>query len=139
MSNGAILNATVRTDGLADAYYISSRSTNFAKIGKEIIDKPLSSCIVPSGCVLEFFDKVVLVQDSHCLSLVNHTVNSVRSYTSSTNYRNIVSIVDDEKVTFCSIYSLDSLNHKPGFPKYHVPVKGFVPTENENLGMDLPF
>ena len=139
MSDGAILNATVRTDVLADAYYISSRSTNFAKIGKEIIDKPLSSCIVPSGCVLEFFDKVVLVQDSQSLSLVNHTVNSVRSYTSSTNYRNIVSIVDDEKVTFCSIYSLDSLNHKPGFPKYHVPVKGFVPTENENLGMDLPF
>lgn len=76
MNDGAILNATVRGNGLADTYYISSRSTSFAKIDKDVIDKPLSSCIVPSGCVLEFFDKVVLIQNSQCLSLVNHSIVS---------------------------------------------------------------
>lgn len=139
MSDGSILNATVRANGLADSYYISSRSTNFAKFDKDIIDKPLSSCIVPSGCILEFFDKVVLIQNSQSLSLVNHSVNSVRSYTSSTNYRNIVSVVDDDKVTFCSIFGLDSLNHKPAFPKNPVPVNGFEPMINEKQGKDLPF
>ena len=139
MSDGSILNATVRANGLADSYYISSRSTNFAKFDKDIIDKPLSSCIVPSGCILEFFDKVVLIQNSQSLSLVNHSVNSVRSYTSSTNYRNIVSVVDDDKVTFCSIFGLDSLIHKPAFPKNPVPVNGFEPMINEKQGKDLPF
>lgn len=139
MSDGSILNATVRANGLADSFYISSRSTNFAKFGKDIIDKPLSSCIVPSGCILEFFDKVVLIQNSQSLSLVNHSVNSVRSYTSSTNYRNIVSVVDDDKVTFCSIFGLDSLNHKPAFPKISVPANGFEPMINEKWGKDLPF
>lgn len=139
MSDGSILNATVRANGLADSYYISSRSTNFAKFDKDIIDKPLSSCIVPSGCILEFFDKVVLIQNSQSLSLVNHSVNSVRSYTSSTNYRNIVSVVDDDKVTFCSIFGLDSLIHKPAFPKNPVPVNGFEPMINEKRGKDLPF
>ena len=139
MSDGSILNATVRANGLADSYYISSRSTNFAKFDKDIIDKPLSSCIVPSGCILEFFDKVVLIQNSQSLSLVNHSVNSVRSYTSSTNYRNIVSVVDDDKVTFCSIFGLDSLNHKPAFPKIPVPVNSFEPMINEKRGKDLPF
>ena len=139
MSDGSILNATVRANGLADSYYISSRSTNFAKFDKDIIDKPLSSCIVPSGCILEFFDKVVLIQNSQSLSLVNHSVNSVRSYTSSTNYRNIVSVVDDDKVTFCSIFGLDSLNHKPAFPMISVPANGFEPMINEKWGKDLPF
>lgn len=139
MSDGSILNATVRANGLADSYYISSRSTNFAKFDRDIIDKPLSSCIVPSGCILEFFDKVVLIQNSQSLSLVNHSVNSVRSYTSSTNYRNIVSVVDDDKVTFCSIFGLDSLIHKPAFPKNPVPVNGFEPMINEKQGKDLPF
>ena len=139
MSDGSILNATVRANGLADSYYISSRSTNFAKFDKDIIDKPLSSCIVPSGCILEFFDKVVLIQNSQSLSLVNHSVNSVRSYTSSTNYRNIVSVVDDDKVTFCSIFGLDSLIHKPAFPKNPVPVNGFEPMIDEKQGKDLPF
>ena len=139
MSDGSILNATVRANGLADSFYISSRSTNFAKFDKDIIDKPLSSCIVPSGCILEFFDKVVLIQNSQSLSLVNHSVNSVRSYTSSTNYRNIVSVVDDDKVTFCSIFGLDSLNHKPAFPKIPVPANGFEPMINEKWGKDLPF
>ena len=139
MSDGSILNATVRANGLADSYYISSRSTNFAKFDKDIIDKPLSSCIVPSGCILEFFDKVVLIQNSQSLSLVNHSVNSVRSYTSSTNYRNIVSVVGDDKVTFCSIFGLDSLIHKPAFPKNPVPVNGFEPMINEKQGKDLPF
>ena len=139
MSDGSILNATVRANGLTDSYYISSRSTNFAKIDKDIIDRPLSSCIVPSGCILEFFDKVVLIQNSQSLSLVNHSVNSVRSYTSSTNYRNIVSVVDDDKVTFCSIFGLDSLNHKLAFPKIPVPANGFEPIINEKWGKDLPF
>ena len=119
MSDGSILNATVRAN--------------------DIIDKPLSSCIVPSGCILEFFDKVVLIQNSQSLTLVNHSVNSVRSYTSSTNYRNIVSVVDDDKVTFCSIFGLDSLNHKPAFPKIPVPAKGFEPMINGKRGKDLPF
>ena len=91
------------------------------------------------SCILEFFDKVVLIQNSQSLSLVNHSVNSVRSYTSSTNYRNIVSIVDDDKVTFCSILGLDSLNHKPAFPKNPVPVNGFEPMIDEKQGKDLPF
>ena len=71
--------------------------------------------------------------------IVNHSVNSVRSYTSSINYRNIVSVVDDDKVTFCSIFGLDSLNHKLAFPKIPVPANGFEPIINEKWGKDLPF
>ena len=50
-----------------------------------------------------------------------------------------MSVVDDDKVTFCSVFGLDSLNHKPAFSKNPVPVNGFEPMTNEKRGKDLPF
>ena len=47
--------------------------------------------------------------------------------------------VEFDKVTFCSIFGLDSLIHKPAFPKNPLPVNGFEPMINEKQGKDLPF
>lgn len=70
------------------------------------IDKPISSKIIPNGCVVEFFDKVVLLHNSKKILLENCGVTSIRTFPASIRYRYIVSTFTGDKVTLHSIYPL---------------------------------
>ena len=80
---------------------------------------------MPNGCVIEYFDRVVLYQRGKAYILVERPVNSVRSYMGSRNYRDIVSIISDEEVTFHSVDSFDLIESSPAFGKQDVKIAEF--------------
>lgn len=137
-TDGNIVNATIREGKVDDEYYISSRVQPFSD-KLHIKEKPLSSCIVSKGCVLEFFDKVELVQNHKTCILCDHPVNSMRSYLNSNNYRDILTIVDDDSITFNAIYSWDLIKNTPAFPKPKNVLLNTVPIGENNDNTELPF
>ncbi len=71
---------------------------------------PLSVVMIPYGFVVEFFDNVMLFKGGARYMLEDEQPISVRSYMSSRNYRDIVSVVSENKVTLHSLYTLDVLD-----------------------------
>lgn len=66
--------------------------------------RPISSHIIPNGCVIENFSHVTLIQHNKTFELENESVFSVRTYMNSIRYKNIVSIVKENCITLYSLY-----------------------------------
>lgn len=116
MNDGSIVNAKIKEGKIDEPFYISQRVKPFVE-QKKFTGKPLSSCFVSKGCVLEYFDGVVLIQNHEMINLCDRPVNSVRSYLNSNNYRDIVSIVDDDSISLNAIFNIDDIKSQPAFPK----------------------
>ena len=114
--DGRVLNAKIKEGKIDEPFYISQRVKPFGE-QKKFTGKPLSSCFVSKGCVLEYFDGVVLIQNHEMINLCDRPVNSVRSYLNSNNYRDIVSIVDDDSISLNAIFNIDDIKSMPAFPK----------------------
>jgi hypothetical protein len=71
---------------------------------KKILRRPISSAIVPKGCVVEYFDKVVLYQNSKANVIETSASINVRAYSNSIRYRNLITVTKNEEVTIHSIY-----------------------------------
>lgn len=71
--------------------------------GSKKINKPISSHIVPNGCVIEFIDKVILIHDKKKIILEDSGVTSIRTFPASIRYRNLISIFDGEGISIHSI------------------------------------
>lgn len=126
LKNGSFLNVNFRNEsGIAEVYFSSSSTIQPKLYKKTEATKVLSSCLVPNGCVIEYFDRVVLYQRGKAYILVERPVNSVRSYMGSRNYRDIVSIISDEEVTFHSVDSFDLIESSPAFGKQDVKIAEF--------------
>lgn len=139
MNDGSIVNAKIKEGKIDEPFYISQRVKPFGE-QKKFAGKPLSSCFVYKGCVLEYFDGVVLIQNHEMINLCDRPVNSVRSYLNSNNYRDIVSIVDDDSISLNAIFNIDDIKSQPAFPKTAVrhdnSSKGVV---YGDLNEELPF
>lgn len=114
LEDGSFINVNFRGEnGLADVYFSScSNVQNREKTRRKV----LSGNLVPNGCVVEYFDSVVLFQNGKSYTLVEKPVNNVRTYIGSNNYRDIVSIITDDEVSFHSVDTFDLINSKPAFP-----------------------
>lgn len=135
MNDGSFCNANIRVGKAGEnMYYISSR-VNENKTDIHRKQKPLSSTLIPNGCVIEYFDCVVLYQSGKSYILADEPVNKVRSYMNSKNYRDIVSIVSDGGVTFHSLFTLDMINSRQAFPNSQI-VAGIF---SDSKIKDLPF
>ena len=66
--------------------------------------KIISANIIRDGCVLEYEDRVILVQNGQETILEKFPVYSVRTYPTSIRYKNIVSIVDRYGISLYSVY-----------------------------------
>lgn len=66
--------------------------------------KPISSSIIPLGCVVEYYDKVVLFQKSKAQIIETDPVMSIRTFINSIRYRNLLSITKKSEI---SIHSID--------------------------------
>ena len=120
LKNGSFLNVNFRNEsGIAEVYFSSSSTIQPKLYKKTEAKKVLSSCLVPNGCVIEYFDRVVLYQRGKAYTLVEKPVNSVRTYVGSRNYRDIVSIISDEDVAFHSVDSFDLIETTPAFDNIH--------------------
>ena len=100
--------------------HLSSRVNELSLFDKKRkVEKPISASVVPAGCVIEFFDKIVAIRDNQVVELEKEPAYSVRSYMNSVRYRNLVSVTKQDSV---SIHSLDP------FGTYD-----FVPEKNQNI------
>ena len=72
--------------------------------------KPLKAAIVPNGCVVEFYDKVVLYQNGAAQVLEQVPSYNIRTYMGSRNYRNMVTITKSDSVSFHSVDVMDTIN-----------------------------
>jgi hypothetical protein len=74
---------------------------------KKLLTRPISSSIVPKGCVIEYYDKVVLYHNAKAKIIENSPSINVRSYLSSIRYRNLITITKEEEISIHSIYPFD--------------------------------
>lgn len=109
----------IKTD--KESIHLSSRKNELVLFDKKrTFDKPISASVVPGGCVLEFFDSVVIVQGGEVIDLELEPVYGVRTYMNSLRYRNLVSITKTNAVSVHSIdpfgtYSYDRQNGVFGY------------------------
>ena len=133
LKNGSFLNVNFRNEsGVAEVYFSSSSTIQPKLYKKTEATKVLSSCLVPNGCVIEYFDRVVLYQRGKAYTLAETPVNSVRSYVGSRNYRDIVSIISDEDVAFHSVDSFDLIESTPAFGQKIVDFADYI---DDNQGL----
>lgn len=69
--------------------------------------RPISTSIIPKGCVVEYLDKVILYHQGEA-QLIEHTpAITVRSFLGSIRYRNLISCTKINEVTLHSIFPFD--------------------------------
>ena len=95
--------------------YFSSFFSIQPKIRKRKVEKVISGSLVPNGCVIEYFDKVELYQKGKAYTLIEKPVNNVRTYIGSRNYRDMVTIIAEDGVSFHSVDSFDLIDSTPTF------------------------
>jgi hypothetical protein len=67
----------------------------------------LSGTTVPKGCVIEFFDKVVLIQNSMMQIVENQEVMKVRSFMNAYRFQDLLSITKQDSITLHALDTLD--------------------------------
>lgn len=67
----------------------------------------LSGTIIPKGCAVEYFDKVVLLQNSTMQVIENNEVMKVRSFMNSYRFQDLLSVTKQNSIT---LHALDTLN-----------------------------
>lgn len=123
-----------------DDFYYSSAIKEYP-IEKSVKgEKPISASIIPNGCVLEYFDKVILYQDGKTYIIENEPTITVRSFVSSYRYKNIVAVTKEDGCTFHSVDTLDMISTMPIYrPTRALPVKELFEKPSPNVDEDLPF
>lgn len=77
----------------------------------------LSGTTIPKGCALEFFDKVVLIQNSLMQIIENQEVMKVRSFMNAYRFQDILSVTKQDSITLHALDTLDvSRDIKPRIP-----------------------
>ena len=71
---------------------------------KNKVLRPISSKNVPNGCVIEYFDQVILIHNNERIVLENRPVISIKTYPGSIRYKNIITIFDGDGVAIHSMY-----------------------------------
>jgi hypothetical protein len=77
--------------------------------------KPMKSAVVPEGCVVEYYDKVVLYQKGIAYLLEDLPSYNIRTYLGSRNYRNMVSVIKEDSLTFHSVDVFATFKSQPVF------------------------
>lgn len=83
--------------------YLSSRKHEIKQNKHTFVDKPVSASVIPAGCVVEFYDKVVVSQGDQTLIIENEPTMRVRSFINSIRYRNIIATVKMNDITLHSL------------------------------------
>lgn len=87
-----------------DNIYYSSKTLFYKNISDTIKnDKPLSAKTFPGGCVIELYDKVLLLYKDEVEVLAEEPVFSVRTYMNSNSYRNLISIVYADRIEIIAV------------------------------------
>lgn len=109
LNDGSFVNATIKKVENEPIQYSShtSKLPSLTTSGEKA--RPLKAAAVPNGCVLEFFDKVVLYQKGAVHVLEEVPTYNIRTYMGSRHYRDMVTITKEESVSFHSVDILDTI------------------------------
>lgn len=112
----------------------------------------LSGTTIPKGCVIEFFDRVVLFHNSTIQTIENEEVMKVRSFMSSNRFQDILSVTKQNYITLHALDTLDvsrtfSSNFRNDFtPEPNVETDGIDPdwlaslvTPDDSDDSELPY
>lgn len=116
LDNGSFINIRIKKTENEPIQYSSVYKSLPTLAGQGPKMKPLKSAIVPNGCVVEFFDKVVLYQNNAATILEEDPSYNIRTYMGSKNYRDIVTITKEDAVSFHSVDVFDSIKSTRLFP-----------------------
>jgi hypothetical protein len=109
MKNGSFIHSYLNKNYKNDRdVKLSSRIHDLPK-NKErnTVNRPISTRIVPNGCVVEYFDKVILMQNGNKIILENKGVTAIKTYPASIRYRNLITIFDGENLSIHSLFPLE--------------------------------
>ena len=115
----------------------------------------ISGFTIPKGCVIEYFDKVILLRNNHAQVIEDGVAIKVRNFMSSNKYQDILSVTKEDEVILHAIDTLDLdkdlnqkyISNKPQYPKDlfegmdEIPYKyiGKIEEEVDKNDMDLPW
>lgn len=103
LKDGSIVNINIMSGDESRGVRYSTKAFHFQPSAGWSKQKPLKSVVVPQGCVVEYYDKVVLYQKGAAYLLEDAPSFNIRSYLGSRNYRNMVSVIKEDAVTFHSV------------------------------------
>lgn len=108
MKDGSFVNINLNKENKEDLYFTSRNHLlpNIESKHRKIL-KPISSSIVPKGCVIEYFDKIVLYQNSKAKVIETDPSINMRSYPSSIRYRNIITVTKEKEISIHSIFPFE--------------------------------
>ena len=115
MNDGSFINIRIKkVEGEPIQY--SSVSRSLPQLGGTGLKSPLKAAVVPNGCVVEFFDKVMLYQNNEVQMLEDTPVYGIRTYMGSRNYTDIVTVTKEDSVSFHSVDVFSTINSARMFP-----------------------
>lgn len=116
MNDGSFINIRIKkVEGTPIQY--SSVSRPLPQLGGAgPKSSPLRAAIVPNGCVVEFYDKVMLYQNNEVQLLEDTPVYGIRTYMGSRNYTDIVTVTKEDSVSFHSVDVFSTINSARMFP-----------------------
>lgn len=117
--NGQFININLNKENKQDLYF-TSRNHQLPNLdnSKKQFTRPISSSIVPKGCVIEYYDKVVLYHNGKAKIIETLPSINVRTYPSSIRYKNLITITKEEEVSIHSIYPFDETPIKLTFDDF---------------------
>lgn len=138
LKDGSLQVRNMRSEN--NSFRYSSKTVFNSNISEELGRlRPISAIAVPNGCMIETYDKVFLIKGNKIQLLADECVYGIRSFLSSNNYRNLVSIVFNDHVEILAFPQLPTpsktsdRSFRPGYLK--------EPSEDNNMVNtdDLPF
>ena len=117
LDDGSFINIKIKKADNEPVQYSSVAKSLPSLGGLGAKARPLKSAIVPNGCVVELFDKVVLYQDNAAVVLEESPSYNIRTYMGSKNYRDIVTITKEDAVSFHSVDVFDTIKATKLFPQ----------------------
>lgn len=115
MNDGSFINIRIKKVEGEPVQY-SSVSRSLPQLSGAGMKSPLKASVVPNGCVVEFFDKVMLYQNNEVQLLEDTPVYGIRTYMGSRNYTDIVTVTKEDSVSFHSVDVFSTINSARMFP-----------------------
>jgi len=105
-----------------DYFYFTSRIHSLPSLddNSQSFKRPISTSIVPKGCVVEYYDKVILYQNGKAKFIEKSPSINVRTYPSSIRYKNLVTVTKDNEVSIHSIFPFDENPIKMTFEDFDI-------------------
>ena len=144
--SGLLYQLNILSKSDAVYYYSTNILREYPKVENLKGGRPVSASILPNGCVIEYFDNVVLYQNNKSSVIETTPSITVRSFVNSYRYKNIVAATKENECTFHSVDTLDLIRTTPTIRPYGTMketsqfVDLSIPNSNE-MGDDeeLPF